>query len=102
LSKRNLEEKFTLIPQREANALYQDGERVAKVEGVHFDPTKKQCTFDKIFEAYKFDADKPFEFRDWVLKFKSANTMAMNTFTANGPNEGRTLTVVQCEFVDKR
>lgn len=101
-SKRSLEEKFALIPQREANALYQNRERVAKVEGVGFDPTKKLCSFDKIFEAYKFDIDDPFEYRDWILKCKSADTMTMNTFTANGLNEGRTFTMVQCEILGKR
>lgn len=99
-SKKQIEEKLSAIPQREPGCLYQDGEKVAKVEGVEIDQRSGLCAIKKMYQADRFDFDKSFEYQNWVFKFKSAELMY--GFNPAFPNDGKTILDIKCEIIGRR
>jgi hypothetical protein len=64
------------VALRDNEAIYQNGEEVARVSGaVKIEPEKQTILFEELIKAGKLDLGKPFEFRKYRLSMKSTESV---------------------------
>jgi hypothetical protein len=64
------------LPTRERNALYVNGEVAARVVDEEIDEANARIRFGAVAIAESFQSGADFEFRNWRLKFLSAEVEA--------------------------
>jgi hypothetical protein len=92
----SLAPKHSFVVTREENALYQNGEVRAVVEGCAIDEASGLVSFSEISKSGRLDLGKPFEFRKYVLIFTSADTMI--GLNASFPEKGRMILKAKCSI----
>ena len=88
--------KQSFIVAREENALYQEGEVKAVVEGCIIDEAAALVSFEEISKSGQLDLSKPFEFRRYVLNFVMADSVI--GMRSDAPEKGRIITKVKCSI----
>ncbi len=96
----SVDEKLSWLPTRENNALYQNGELVARVERPVVDEAQRSVQFAEIFQAHNLNLETEFEFQKWRLKFKSAEMLI--GLDASAPHKGRMILKAVCEIAGIR
>jgi hypothetical protein len=69
---------------RDPDALYQNGNGVGKVTGARITLNESKVFFEQIENAGNLDTSKPFEYRDYVLRFIRADSHIGMLITPSG------------------
>ncbi len=96
----SVEKKLSWLPTRDRDALYQDGQIVARVRGARVEESESEVRFEKVYKSNDLDLEAEFQFQKWRLRFRSADTLTMLNTAA--PQEGRTITKAVCEITGDR
>lgn len=96
----SVDEKLSWLPTREDNAIYQNGELVARIEQPVIDEAKRSIQFAEIFQSHNLNLEAEFEFQKWRLKFKSAQMLV--GLNASVPHKGNMILKAVCEIVGIR
>jgi len=100
LIKRAADAQVGLFPAREADALYQNGNPAARVEGPRVDEQARVVHFDEIHSMKQLNPDAEFEFQKWRLRLEHAEvSIGLDT---SAPEKGRILRGVSCKIVGVR
>ena len=95
-----IDESLSIIPQRDKNSIYQNGEIAAVASGFDCDINTNTCSFSEISKSGSLDLSKEFEFREYKLQFKQAHTMI--GMDSSRPEDGRLIFKVICTVTGKR
>ncbi|MEW6324617.1 MAG: hypothetical protein AB1515_04455 [Nitrospirota bacterium] len=97
--KQSAEETLSLVPQRDPDALYQDGELAARVEGAGGNLDAGTVSFKMITQAEHIDLGREVEYLAWRLRcplFDTESNVVM------GGVRMRSFSNVRCEVVGQR
>lgn len=92
--------RISWIPEREADAIYQNDKLVAKVSGALVDEANGIVTFDEIYQSNDLNSNEIFEFRKWRLRLKSAD--ALIGLSATAPQKGQIIERAICKIEGTR
>jgi hypothetical protein len=85
-------------PLRDPDGIYQLGAQVGSVQSPQVDETRGMVTFNAIVAATRLNADRDFEYRDFVLHIKS---LGAETRSSVSGQINRALHQVVCEIVGR-
>ena len=95
---REVEKKSSWLPVRERDALYQDGNIVARVTGVNIDLLNRKIYFEVIYKSNTLNLHNNFKYLEYHLEFGKAESIIK--MDANRAQDGQIIEKAVCEIVN--
>jgi hypothetical protein len=96
----SVEDKLSWLPAREKDALYQNGQIVARIINANVRENEAKVFFEEIYKSNDLDLGSEFEFQKYRLRFQSAETLTM--INVSSPQKGRIIEKAACEIISER
>ncbi len=94
------EKQSSWIPEREQDAIYQNGKIVGRTIGEQLNEEQGVILFKEIYQSNDLDKNQEFDFRKWRLKIKRIEILI--GVLSSAPQKGQIMRDVICEIKGKR